>query len=413
MSSKQARPHLAIVADDLTGAADSAAACRGAGLRARVVVGDAWPKAQDLTPVVALSTDSRRLAAEDAAARVRAAVAQAPDKAHLIWYKKVDSTLRGNLGAELDAALDTLGRGRIAVVCPAFPAQERGVEDGFLVHSGTPARTVHLASRLREQSARKVEEVHLATVRSKSAELAAALQAAATAGAQILAVDALTHDDLEVILQAARAGLEDPLLAGSAGLAGVVAAELTAHWPAKAQGASLAPAKGEGPVLAVVGSGSRMAHAQIAAVQEKDAARVRVLDRTWSTMDLVSAGNRPAGDWLIHLPLPPSDAVLEGPSARVEAARLADLSADVVRRLQPATMIVVGGDTATYVMQALGLREMEVVEELLPGVPLLVGQDRDGRPCTLALKAGNFGDEGTLAQLYDLLKARQTSPVAV
>ncbi len=57
------------------------------------------------------------------------------------WYKKIDSTLRGNIGAELDAMLDGLAESGAltAIISPAFPAQRRGVEDGYLVHAGTAA----------------------------------------------------------------------------------------------------------------------------------------------------------------------------------------------------------------------------------------------------------------------------------
>jgi len=70
------------------------------------------------------------LPADLAAQRVRALAAGMGEHAESTWYKKIDSTLRGHLGQELDALLDTLGRS-CALVCPAFPAQRRGLVDGY------------------------------------------------------------------------------------------------------------------------------------------------------------------------------------------------------------------------------------------------------------------------------------------
>src|SRR5690606_20973317 len=118
----------------------------------------------------------------------------------------------------------------------------------------------------------------------------------------------------------------------------------------------------------------------------------------------VTANGRPTGHWLLHLAQPPAGTPLEGAKARAEAARLADLSQVVIGRLNPAALIIVGGDTAAYVVRVLGITSLEVVEELLPGIPLLVGTDRNGIQRTVVLKPGNFGDEETLSHLYDLVQ---------
>ena len=118
-------PALVIVADDLTGAADSAARCVQAGLSAEVWLEPTREPAQ--VDVVAVSSDSRFLLPAEAAQRVRetlAILATGPTAAGVTWYKKIDSTLRGNLGAELEAMLALLP-GKSAVISPAFPAQVR------------------------------------------------------------------------------------------------------------------------------------------------------------------------------------------------------------------------------------------------------------------------------------------------
>jgi uncharacterized protein YgbK (DUF1537 family) len=397
--------HLVIVADDLTGAADSAARCRQAGLAAWVLLEDAaWPERIQNPAAVAFSTDSRHLPPETAAARVTTLLTRLPARPAVRWYKKIDSTLRGNLGAELDAMLAWLGEETIAVICPAFPAQQRGLEDGYLVHAATPPRTLHLPTLLREQSRLPVAAVDLATVAAGTGRLKAALAAAQQDGARLVVVDAQDERHLETITAAAQAALAAPLLCGSAGLVGVWAGQVAGPEPVAAK----LPQPPNGRVLGVVGSGSPMAHRQIAQVAQRDDVRVRALDRTWSTVDVVGPGTQPVGNWLLHLETPAAGQALDGPLARAEAARLADLTQIMVERMHPASLIVVGGDTATYVLRVLGICCLEVIEELLPGIPLTVGENGRGEPRAVVLKPGNFGDDGTLAALYD----RLAQPVA-
>src|SRR6476646_1732967 len=135
---------LIIIADDLTGAADCAGRCHTAGSAAMI----ALPGARiDDGCAICCTTDSRHLPADLAARRVRELATELGDHAGSTWYKKIDSTLRGHLGQELDALLDTLGRS-CALVCPAFPAQRRGLADGYLVIDHATAQPLHLHTLL-------------------------------------------------------------------------------------------------------------------------------------------------------------------------------------------------------------------------------------------------------------------------
>src|SRR5690348_64858 len=134
---------LAILADDLTGAADCAARCASAGMPAVIAL---RPPTLPFAPgATAFTSDSRYLPPATAAARVYELVACLPGIADITWYKKIDSTLRGNLGAELDATVDALKRD-CALVCPAFPSQNRGLSDGRLISS--VAQPIHLPTLL-------------------------------------------------------------------------------------------------------------------------------------------------------------------------------------------------------------------------------------------------------------------------
>src|SRR5688572_20171507 len=121
---------LIILADDLTGAADCAARCHQAGLAATIRLPGA--RVHESGGAICCTTDSRHLPADLAMLRVHELAAGLGEYVGSIWYKKIDSTLRGHLGQELDALIDALGR-TCALVCPAFPAQRRGLANGYLV----------------------------------------------------------------------------------------------------------------------------------------------------------------------------------------------------------------------------------------------------------------------------------------
>jgi uncharacterized protein YgbK (DUF1537 family) len=94
---------MAIISDDLTGAADTGVQLVRAGYRTAVVFRGSSPPNEDYLDAVALDADSRPLPAGFAAKRVVEA-ARAVRDAHVV-YKKMDSTLRGPVAAELAAAL--------------------------------------------------------------------------------------------------------------------------------------------------------------------------------------------------------------------------------------------------------------------------------------------------------------------
>jgi len=118
-----------LIADDLTGACDAGALFSGAGPVGIATDGLAFDPNRD---VVAADTETRALDAGQAAKEVwDMARHLAPRFALGPAVKKLDSTLRGQVAAELDAMLLATGL-RAALVCPAFPGQGRTVVDGIL-----------------------------------------------------------------------------------------------------------------------------------------------------------------------------------------------------------------------------------------------------------------------------------------
>lgn len=425
-----------VIADDVTGAADSAARCYNAGLTAVIdltATADSPPPPNEQSATLALSTDSRFLPPTAAAERVtqllRPLVKTQPDRPitqqTTRWYKKIDSTLRGNIGSELAAMLPLVTPSHAApcaIISPAFPAQQRTLVDGYLCYAGLPPHSVHLPTLLAAQCDLPVTTIALETVRGPRAELEERLRTAHRAGTTLIVIDAESEEDLQRLLTAATATIPHALLCGSAGLVGVLAETLVAAQEpqplaTESQSTTVNNVRQstatavKHPILAVVGSGSAMAQSQLAFLRAQHKTTVftvepqhanshqKVLSSVKSAQPSITGTSLPSTDLVLCLPIPTEETHLEGEIARQYATALAETVQALLPVAKPATLLLVGGDTAVQTLTKLGIRRLQVVRELLPGMPLATARDHQGAEYQIILKAGNHGDETTLAHL--------------
>jgi uncharacterized protein YgbK (DUF1537 family) len=131
-------PKLLVIADDLTGATDVAGQFAKAGVPTLIPLGgSAFERIESRFEVVCISSESRHRTPSDAARRVHEIARAAAQMGFEYIYKKTDSTLRGNIGSELQSLLLAVGQDRIAFV-PAFPRMGRTTRDGFHFVHGQP-----------------------------------------------------------------------------------------------------------------------------------------------------------------------------------------------------------------------------------------------------------------------------------
>ncbi len=253
--------HAVIVADDLTGASDTGAQFARAGYRAAVVFRGETVSLEE-ADVVAVDTDSRALDANAARERVLEAGGILRDAR--IAYKKLDSTLRGPVAAELEAALPASGR-RAAVIAPAFPSAGRTTIGGAQMVHGVP---VH-QSGFAEDRITPVRESRipallagLGPVRTLGVEEIGDEEAvrAALQRATWIVADAETDAHLEALVLAVSeaADASEVLWMGSAGLARALAAV----YPGPHSGGLGEPPPAPS-ALVVVGSVSKVSREQL------------------------------------------------------------------------------------------------------------------------------------------------------
>jgi uncharacterized protein YgbK (DUF1537 family) len=384
---------LTIIADDLTGACDAGALFCGRG-RVTVLTDHTGPRPEMNGQTLALHTGSRSVPPDEAARRVRDACARIGPRlsaSHVL--KKIDSTLRGPIAAELDALLAVTGLTG-ALVTPAFPAQGRTVRGGVLHVAGVPAHetpvgrdpdypgaTSDVVEILTACSTRPVRRLTLDDVRGPRADLDRALELAEGA---VLVADAETDADLLTLAQAARSR-PSLLLAGSAGLAGALATAIGAPAPSAA-------VPREGTWLIVAGSLHPATRAQVGALEGAGVAGVWV--DPVSPVDPAPAIAALATGQPAFVASRPSDHRLSRLDGVVMARRLAGVTHDVLGHTPPAVICLTGGDTAQAVLHQLGARCLELTGA--PAAGLAIGDasvTRGTTRATLAVltKAGGFG----------------------
>ena len=374
-----------IQADDLTGACDTGAPFAARGLETLVVVheGDApLPPADTAAAVVVIDTESRERPVEDARARARWAGATLKAGSPRVLYKKLDSTLRGRVAAEVDGMLDGAGLG-MALLAPAFPAQHRTVVDGCLRVDSRPADETPVARDpafpstgasvlgvLVAGGVRPVAALPLTTVRRGLEAVAMRLERFDGVGGRVLAADAETDTDLSILADAARGG--SALLAGSAGLATALARHVAPAAPGRDEAA---PPRLRRPLVVVAGSAHPATRAQVARLGRREG------------LDVLAAQ---------------ADQGADNVSRRREtAARLAEAARAGIDRARPGTLVLTGGETAIAVLRALGAGGLRLTGELEPGLAVgtLAGGPFDG--LVAITKAGGFGDADALVRVWE------------
>lgn len=392
---------IAIIADDLTGAMDAAAPFAKRGAQTRVLFCDN-PTSQQLLSapeVVARTTDSRHLDPVRAIQRVHQALSDLEDR---LPFKKIDSTLRGNIVAETLAVLEATGR-RHLLITPAFPSQGRVLRGGeVFVHSIPLAETAiakdALAPPLRIPLAMAfggklgvlVHEI----------DHPAGLQLAPGEAAHVYIVDAESDDELLRLAQFALAHRDEVVVAGSAGLGNALAAAIYGS------ASDLKVRRNALPLLYIVGSRTPQSAAQLERLVDCGA-KLIVIESHYGHIDLndaiASLAHLDHGKSAYVLTLRQRDKVT--PEAPLVANALAGVAHQLLNELDIGAIVVTGGDTAQALMAELGIQSVDLAGELMPGIALGIVPHRN-RSFKLVTKAGGFGDPQLFVTLMKELRAK-------
>ncbi len=414
-----------IIADDITGSLDTGVQASKQNFTCLVGI---WPcvrishsrkeslkggfpfRASDIM-VEVFDTESRHLSATQAAYRVQQVVEASRPSSVACFYKKTDSTLRGNIGAELASLLRSSGRERIAYA-PAFPGAGRSTRGGHQFVEGVPLEQTSFAHD-------PVDPVETSDIRSIIAKQSSLTTAVCSANAdlpktgRIVIFDASSDDDLFEIAKRLLPLSGSWAFGGSAGFA-------KALLRASAEALRTERRFEQGPgnpirrrdslestrVLIVSGSLN-----PVSVEQTSVAKTLGVPSAAATPRGLLQAGNarRLLADRGILLIEASEDR--RWPSERV-AGGLGRAVRQLAHQEDVGLIIVFGGDTLMAVMRALNITTLAPVEEVFPGVPISLCLSADETSPTnvrkpskqatvVASKAGGFGGRDIVPRILE------------
>ena len=415
---------IGVIADDLTGANDTGVQFRKSGLTTICLVGIPKRETPPEADAIVLDTESRNKPRDEARRLASQAATALKDMGARLFYKKIDSTMRGNIGVEIEAIMDALGV-NTTILTPAYPARGRVVMRGHLLVHGVPLEETEypteisagpqsLQTLLGASITRPSTHVDIETVLRGGKRIASEIAQKISADGGIFTIDASSRSDLAAIAWAAhKLGMR--FICGSAGLAEEIPY-------------AYGLVKSVGPVLAVVGSPSPTSIKQLneasrtpnVAAVNLDASKLflgkktsaveaeRVTDQLANYLkrkvDSVLSSARSEAD----LDAPLSAGLRKGlteTEVRTRVAQsLSKIVITVIEESPVSGLFVTGGETAVHILKALQAEGTEIIKEISPGIPVVKLQGGKFAGLNVVTKAGGFGDDYSIVDAIRYLR---------
>nr|WP_315434341.1 four-carbon acid sugar kinase family protein [uncultured Stomatobaculum sp.] len=414
---------LLILADDFTGALDTGVRFAARGIPTQVVTAEGFEDVPKDTEVLVIDTETRHLSPEEAGNRIHALTKSAIQAGVSCIYKKTDSALRGNVGAELAAVLRA-GTTKSLPFLPAFPQIGRTTEGGRHFINGIPVNE----SPFGKDPFEPVKTAELAVLIGEQSEVPVSRFPALRPGdvppkqKGILVFDAKTEEELSVNGRVLFRTGAPRVLAGCAGFAAFLPELLGMTGYESRALPSLSPR-----LLVLCGSVNPITRRQLSVAadagfwhvhlmpQEKllpdffatadgskalQALREQLREHPYLIIDSNDAGeNMATKNYAENLGLS-----LEELRCRIANA-LGTVLAGLIEEPALGTLLLTGGDTLLQCMNALGVRKVEPIGELESGIVLCRFSYR-GKEHAVITKSGGFGEEDLLPRLARFLEKK-------
>ena len=411
---------LLIIADDLTGAIETGVQLAKQGistkviLRSNVDLQSVFSEKEDF--VLIINTESRHILAKEAAERVKQVVIKAKLAGVKRFYKKIDSTMRGNIGSELEAFLHETAQQFLAFI-PAHPKLKRFTRKGFhyiddqLLHETDFGRDplepielsniseiLHLQTDININSIDAPKEEHLPQADG------------------ILVFDCQSEPELKTIADfLLKVGLHHAI-AGSAAMVELLP-KLYQLKPA-----NLKTPKPQGPILIVNGSLNKISLKQVKHAHNKGVKMISILP------ELLTDNNFYDNPNFQSLLSQIKAAIESNKNIILNSTGIDDQSNDnfsINKRLKPdhfeliakqiglivsavldevhlSSFAVFGGDTISAIMQAMSIKYIAPKLEILPGVALSLVNMKN-KDIQLISKPGGYGNKEVILHILDYI----------
>jgi len=410
---------LLIIADDLTGTLDTGIQFSERGIATKVQIGAEYTNNQEECQVLVIDSETRHLDASEAYKIVNKIATQAIKAGVPYIFKKTDSALRGNIGAELEA-LYQAGKETLAFI-PAFPKMNRATQNGIHLIDGLPvSQSVFgidpfdpvtkdsVKEIINQQSKLKVKEVfNLSGYKVKENQ-------------QILSFDATTQEDIIAIASKLQAENQLKLMAGCAGFASILPDLLGLD------GGSNKDYKKTDGLLVVCGSVNPITKSQLDYASEQGFTRIRLtheqkLNKAYWYSEEGEKTICELYEQIKNLPnviidtndieglLKTMDYAKETYGMSLDEARvfISENLGYVLRRLVEMglnhSLMVTGGDTLLGFVEEMNVTQLDMICEIESGT-VLSEFEYAGKTFNLLSKSGGFGEVELLLNLENKLR---------
>ena len=427
---------IGIVADDLTGANDTALQFFIKGSNTEIIF-DTDENIQNHPNIgtFALTTESRNINAKEAAQKVWEGAKKLKDNLSVeYFYKKIDSTLRGNIAVETLAMLDAIGYDA-AVIAPAFIREGRITIGGYQLLKGVPIERTDAArdsyapiydsyipdilkKQVNESFYDSIATIQLNVVAKGAGPITSKLNELVSGGKKLIVIDAVSAIDLEQIVLAITKSQFNILPVGSAGLAnalGNVWLPLNNSEPVQ----KIIPKL---PKLILSGSKNSMTTAQInKLLLDDDINNVYSIDL--KLQDILSNDSDAMAERIVHN-FGKDNIVIahvskiqdetqeekgkeklidEGITKEMLASMITDYLANIaqkVKKMSECILITIGGETSYKCTNAVNCEYLQVVDSILPAISLCM----DSNAGFIVTKSGNMGSITALVDIVNYFK---------
>jgi D-threonate/D-erythronate kinase len=405
---------LGVIADDLTGAFDTGVQFSNWGMQVEVLLKDEAPYVSG-ADVVVVDTESRECSQDEAYRRVTVAVAKLKAIGVEKFYKKVDSTLRGNIGFELEAAISAVGS-NMTFFAPSYPTYGRTTLAGKQLVNNVLLEKTEYAKELlikssdvmeiiNHQCSRRVGLIGIEDVKLGPNEIRGKVSELKSQGVEIILFDAYTEKHLADVAQTVD---EVQLVVGSAGLA----SELPV-------GIGMSKRM---PVISVCGSTRYLSRVQVTNLVERLGFRevqisvdhliqggVAVENEVKRCVDEavelirdgvdISITASPLEEFMLNKE---KNGVNPNDARYIVGEVFGKITSEVLSKVKVKGLLLTGGATSLKVCEKLGVGSAKIVTEVEPGMPLVLLSNG----ILAVTKAGGFGVENSLIQAAQYLRRR-------
>jgi len=414
-----------IVADDLTGSNDTVAQFCRKQLKCMVTTQSGIEKAFEDCDVLVADTESR-FDDKDTAYRKAFEAGKAISTLKVAhYYKKIDSTMRGNPGAEISGLMDSVDI-RHAIIVPALPEYGRTTIDGnvyvnnvllaeteFARDPVTPVKESFVPAIISSQTNKKVDIIRYDELLEGKEALADKVKHLFNKGINIIVIDAKEKEDIELIASAVTGLPERILYAGCSGFAEYLADHFNIQTRKRVS-------------VVIAGTASETTRKQLNFAAQNMAVSIIDVDieRIFNKqrhrekariIDLIRESSLKGEDVIVRT-APDKDTVANsvetgkiyglnkfGVSADI-ALFLGELAKSIIEEIEIKGIVLTGGDTAIKTAQCLQISGTIIRNQILPGIPYGYYNEEKYKDIIVVSKAGGFGTEDAILKVLTFLK---------